>query len=212
MMSGQQERVLSEKDQEIIAVGASVASGCLPCTKFHVRAASGTGAGQEEILLAVCDATEVRRAATEIMARAGGLSVRKADQPMLDSAPAPSLVRALTALGAAYAINCSTSLKTHLAAARALGASDRQMSVAIAIARGIKQVAVGKVNTAALAGLGVSEEQAAACGCLEDDTASAANASSCAPGIPGEPETETCSCRTADHGRSPQVGSNRKEE
>ena len=50
MKTRREDAALSEKDQEIIAVGASVAAGCLPCTKFHRRAAAGSGATEPEIL------------------------------------------------------------------------------------------------------------------------------------------------------------------
>jgi AhpD family alkylhydroperoxidase len=31
--------LLTEKEQELVAVGASIAAGCRPCTAYHVRAA-----------------------------------------------------------------------------------------------------------------------------------------------------------------------------
>ncbi len=40
MTKKKEDPVLSEKEQEIIAVGAAIASGCLPCTKFHLRVAA----------------------------------------------------------------------------------------------------------------------------------------------------------------------------
>ena len=95
MTTAHEAPALSEKDQEIIAVGASIASGCLPCTTFHLRAASRTGASEREILQAVRDATSVRSAATEIMARAGGPSSALAGNPVQDSTEARSLIREL---------------------------------------------------------------------------------------------------------------------
>ena len=62
MKTENEKPALSEKDLEIIAVGASVAAGCLPCTRFHLRAAAHTGADQAEITQAVRDATRLRMA------------------------------------------------------------------------------------------------------------------------------------------------------
>jgi AhpD family alkylhydroperoxidase len=176
--------VLGEKDQEIIAVGASVASGCLPCTKFHLRAASSAGACAGDILQAVRDATAVRKTATGIMARAGGMPESEADQAIPDPAGAASLVRELVKIAAAYTVNCSTGLEGHMAAARALGATDGQMFTALKIACAIRDVACQKAKAAAGSVLGVSEEQAVACGCAEADGASPGEAGgcSCQPG------------------------------
>jgi AhpD family alkylhydroperoxidase len=176
--------VLSEKVQEIIAVGASVAAGCLPCTKFHLRAASDVGAGEGEILQAVRVAVEVRRAATEIMAKAGGLPPAEAEKPGPDPEGGRTLVQELVSISAAYAVNCPTSLGTHMAAARALGATDEQMFEAVKIACAIRDVAVQKAKAAAGAVFGVSEEQAAGCDCGEEDGPA--------------PDSEECDCRTGD--------------
>ena len=183
-MMKKEKQDLGEKDQELIAVGASVASGCLPCTKFHLRAAAGAGAGEGDILQAVRDATAVRKAATEIMARAGGLPASEADQAILDPVGAASLVRELVQIAAAYTVNCSTGLEEHMAAARAIGATDGQMFTALKIACAIRDVACQKAKAAAGSVLGVSEEQAVACDCSENDGTSSgeAGACSCQPG------------------------------
>jgi AhpD family alkylhydroperoxidase len=173
-MTEQTERpALSEKEGEIIAVGASVASGCLPCTKFHLRAAAAVGAGSGEILQAVRDAVRVRDEASVIMARAGGLAPAEIAPPRQASEEAPSLLRELVMISAAYAVSCTTGLGTHMAAARALGATDKKLFTAVRIACDIREVAVQKAKSAVGAVLGVSEEEALACGCGDDDSASA---------------------------------------
>ena len=107
-MTKKEKQALGEKDQELIAVGASVASGCLPCTKFHRRAAAGAGADEGEILQVVRDATAVRKAATEIMAKAGGMPATEADRAIPDPVGVPSLIRELVKIAAAYTVSCST--------------------------------------------------------------------------------------------------------
>jgi AhpD family alkylhydroperoxidase len=188
MMKKNEDPILSEKEQEIIAVGASVASGCLPCTKFHLRAAAGVGAGEEEILQAVGDAARVRRAATELMVRAGGLPSADTVRENPDPAGAPSLIREFVAIAAAYAVNCSTSLGAHMTAARSLGATDEQMFAAIQIACAIRDVACQKAKATAGAILGVSEEEAVSCGCGDDDATKKA---------PGTGDGD-CHCRPSD--------------
>ena len=169
-------------------MGASVASGCLPCTKFHRRAAAGVGADEGEILQAVRDATAVRMAATALMARAGGLPSAEAGPALPDPAGVRSLIRELVAIAAAYALNCSTSLEEHMGAARALGATDGQMFAALKITCAIRDVACQKAKAAAGSVLGVSAEQAVACDCSDDEAGD--NAQGMAAG--------GCSCRPGD--------------
>lgn len=177
---------LNEKDCEIIAVGASVAAGCLPCTKFHIRAASAVGAASGEILQAVRDSVRVRGVASAVMAKAGGLSPDEADLPNQGFDETRSLIRELVMVSAAYAVSCTTGLGTHMAAARAMGATDKQLFTAVRIACDIRDVAGKKAKAAVGAVLGVSEEQALACGCGEADSSS----------------DESCECRTGDKHRS----------
>jgi AhpD family alkylhydroperoxidase len=50
---GENDSMLTEKDQELIAIGTSIAAGCQPCTKYHFRAARIAGANDDEISQAV---------------------------------------------------------------------------------------------------------------------------------------------------------------
>jgi AhpD family alkylhydroperoxidase len=191
MTKKNEDPILSEKEQEIIAVGASIASGCLPCTKFHLRIAASVGADQGEIMQAVEDAVRVRKAATERMARAGGLPQAGGAPAMPDPAGSPSLVRELVAIAAAYTVNCSKGLEAHMTAARALGATDRKILAAIKIAYAVRDVACQKAKISAGLMLGASEEQALACDCSEDDA-------DCAPGKAKRAVGGDCSCRPGD--------------
>jgi AhpD family alkylhydroperoxidase len=187
--------ILSEKEQELIAVGASVASGCLPCTKFHIRIAASVGAGEGEIRQAVEDAVQVRKTATGHMAMAGGFPQADETRGIADLAESLTLVRELVAIAAAYAVNCSKGLEAHMTAARALGATNKQMFTAIKIACAVRDVASQKAKIAAGLMLGVSEEEALACKCSEDDTESAAGAADCAPGGATGSGGGDCHCR-----------------
>ncbi len=60
---------ISAKEKELSAVGVSVATGCKPCTDYHVKAVRKAGAADDEIEQAVADALAVRRVATAIMER-----------------------------------------------------------------------------------------------------------------------------------------------
>ena len=53
---------------ELIAIGASIAAGCKPCTAYHIRAARTSNATDEEIRQAVTDAMGVRHHAARVIA------------------------------------------------------------------------------------------------------------------------------------------------
>ncbi len=195
MTKKNEDPVLSEKEQEIIAVGASIASGCLPCTKFHLRVAANVGVTEAEIRQAVADAVRVRREATERMAAAGGLPQGGEARSLTDPAGPGQLVRELASTAAAYAVNCPTSLEKHMTAARALGATNGQMFAAIKIACAVRDVACQKTKIAAGLMLGVSEEQALACDCGEDESPAAADRVSCAPDNEIGGAGGSCGCR-----------------
>jgi AhpD family alkylhydroperoxidase len=189
MTKRREDAVLSEKEQELIALGASIASGCLPCTKFHLRAAASVGAAAADIAQAVQDATQVRRTATDIMAQAGGLAPADGGEARPDAGQR-TLIRELVSAGAAYAINCAPGVEAHLEAARARGATDAQLLAALTIACAVRDVAVEKAKAAAAAIFGVDETHADGEDCCSDAD-DPAGRSGCAPeGTGGKP----CRC------------------
>lgn len=53
--------ILSEKERELVALGASLGSNCLPCIAYHVREARKCGLGAEQIKEALEIAEKVRQ-------------------------------------------------------------------------------------------------------------------------------------------------------
>src|SRR5512138_1694491 len=60
--------ILTQKEKELVAVAASIASGCIPCTMHHTKAIREAGAFEAEVLGAIRIALDVRDSATELMA------------------------------------------------------------------------------------------------------------------------------------------------
>jgi AhpD family alkylhydroperoxidase len=133
--------LLTEKEQELVAVGASIAAGCRPSTAYHVRAARVAGADKEEIRQAVNDALDVRQSASDIMARLAARYLGDAPAEEVPPSSEQSLMGELVSVGAALAVNCAVSLETHLTAAHQLGATVRQIQTALEIARAVKNMA-----------------------------------------------------------------------
>jgi 4-carboxymuconolactone decarboxylase len=52
---------LSDREEELVALGAAIASNCAPCVEYHVPAARKTGLSDSQIEEAVRIADKVRR-------------------------------------------------------------------------------------------------------------------------------------------------------
>ena len=105
---------LTVKERELVNVGASVATGCKPCTDYHFEKVRGAGATDAEIKRAITDAVAVRDSAREIMESHGlqhlGI-VRAGEQEPHETST--TRIRELVAVGAAFAVNCTTNLERH---------------------------------------------------------------------------------------------------
>lgn len=142
-------RILTQKEKELVAVGASIAAGCQSCTAHHFNAVRAAGATEAEIRQAVDNALCVRDSATRVMT---GLAEKYLGTGQVTEEPCCSekpLIGELVSIGAALGVNCTTNLKTHLQAARAAGATEQQIQTALGVARAVKKVAGEKVETAA---------------------------------------------------------------
>ena len=51
---------LTERDKELVAIGASIASNCVPCIAFHVGKARQVGLTDAQIAAAIAVSEEVR--------------------------------------------------------------------------------------------------------------------------------------------------------
>ncbi len=149
---------VNPKEKELTAVGISVAAGCKPCTNYHVKEARQAGASDEEMKRAAAAALDVREGATEIMrfhvlARLG----EGGDRGGAGGASETDRVKVLVSVGAAFAVNCTSSLKEHLATAESLGISSDEIAEIVKLAAFIKGMAVHHAERAA----GIAPEKAA---------------------------------------------------
>lgn len=149
---------ITTKEKELTAVGISVATGCKPCTDYHVNAVRKAGAADHEIEQAVADAVAVRRAATTIMSHHARAHLGEAWPETASKPTAPtSRIRVLVSIGAAFGVNCVSSLKEHLAEAEAVGISEDEVARIVKLAMYIRKRAVSHVERL----VGMAEEEAA---------------------------------------------------
>lgn len=130
---------LTYKEKELANVGASVATGCKPCTDYHFNKVREAGAADEEIKQAISDAMAVRDSAKVIMESHGlkHLGIAKGGDVRQHNEQT-TRIKELVSVASAFAVNCTTSVKKHIAAARAIGISEEDIQSVLDAAQFIK--------------------------------------------------------------------------
>ena len=113
--------VMTLKEKELVNMGASVATGCKPCTDYHFEKLRKAEADDEDIRRAISDALAVRDAAKKIMESHGLHHLGLPELPTDLSVHPETRVQALVCIGAAFAVNFTTSVQRYMAAGRDLG-------------------------------------------------------------------------------------------
>ena len=180
---------LTDKERELVAVGAAVGAGCQPCTQYHVRAALESGLSQEDVRRAVDEAEAVRRE--------GGIAVSNVGRRLLGGEQQPShwdggpsdREGALIYIGAAAGCNAGSLLTPSLAVAEEFGFSPDGLRSALELAEVVKQHAVDFLRRdaeRALKGAASPERGSSQRCCGPEPVASAAGSS------PGEGRASCC--------------------
>jgi AhpD family alkylhydroperoxidase len=164
--------IFIEKEKALVAIGASVAAGCQPCTEHHIKVARAAGACERSVWLAVETALAVRESATRAMDRWAGQC--QGDRPPLDAEfrAEKRRIAALASVAAAAAVNSVPDFQAQLEAACQSGATPDQIRAAFVISNVIKRTAEQKLAAAILEQSCAAElccasapEPAAGCGC-----------------------------------------------
>jgi AhpD family alkylhydroperoxidase len=147
---------VTPKEKEVAAVGISVAAGCKPCTDHHISVARKARATDEAIRQAVTDAFAVRNKAAEIM-KLYALSHLgdAAEIGSVDDGGGENRTGLLVRVGAAFAVNCVSSLEYYLAAAERAGIPQEAISQIINLAVLIKGRAASHADNL----VGITEEE-----------------------------------------------------
>jgi AhpD family alkylhydroperoxidase len=155
---------LSQKEKELVAVGASVAAGCIPCTEYHLKEVRAAGATVEEITQAMDAALCVKGSTRGIMEQVAytALGVPKEEQPSCCAGPTDRM-KELVSIAAAVAVNCPANLHKHVEAGRSVGVRDEEIQLVVGLAKMIRGKAMEKIDAAAKA-LSAPVQAEACCG------------------------------------------------
>ena len=134
------------KERELVAVGASIAAGCKPCTDYHIKAARAARLSDDEIHQAIKVAISVRQNALEVMKAYGLQHPGEGVGAPGDNGGVSTRISRLVVVAAAFAVNCTTGLGRHLAAAKIRDIADDEIEEVTKIARFIKGMAASHVE------------------------------------------------------------------
>ena len=75
--------ILNARERELVAIGASLASNCVPCIEFHIQAARKAGLSDEEIAEAIEFADKIKRVPADKVLEAASCQLSKpTDEPV----------------------------------------------------------------------------------------------------------------------------------
>lgn len=138
---------LTSKEKELVAIGASVAAGCQPCADYHFRKLREARASDQEIQQAISDAICVRDCAKEVMeTHALRLLGRPREDVYCGGHEDATRMTQMVDVAAAFAVNCTSSLQEHIAAARRVGVSDEELNSVLDLASFIRAKAASHVD------------------------------------------------------------------
>ena len=129
---------LDIKEKELAAVGISIATGCKPCTNYHVKKTREAGASDEEMQQAIGHALNVRNTTTNAMDNFSRTLLGAGPGKECACVGEPTRQKELVAVGAAFAVNCTANLEKHIKAARSVGITEDEIKEILDLALFIK--------------------------------------------------------------------------
>ncbi len=176
---------LTLKEKELVYMGASVATGCKPCTNYHFKKVREADASDDEIKQAISDAMCVRDSAKAIMESHGlkllGITGKDGN---CGCAGNTTRIKELVSVGAAFAVNCTSNLEKHIATARTVGIDDDEIKSVLNAVLFIKGKAASHVDRIAERAVNAvfsceKQENTGGCGCEDMSAVPGNNAEGC---------------------------------
>jgi AhpD family alkylhydroperoxidase len=162
---------LTNKEIELVYLGASIAAGCKPCTSYHFRKVKEAEASDDEIQNAISDSANIRDIAKREMETYAmnllGISTQsevKVDNQNLDR------LTVLVSIGAAFSVNCTSTLNSYITFAESVGIANEDINnifrasklVKMKAASHVDKIAVGFEHAKSNEG---DQKESAGCGC-----------------------------------------------
>jgi AhpD family alkylhydroperoxidase len=142
---------LTIKETELVNFGASIAAGCKPCTSYHFRKVKEAGASNEEIKNVIEDSINIRELAKKEMENHAKSLIGVPEQPYIKKdIPNSDRVKVLVSIGAAFAVNCTSTLNNFIALSESVGITTEDIIIIFRSATLVKRKAALYVEKIAL--------------------------------------------------------------
>lgn len=129
---------LTQKEKELVAVGAAISAGCQKCANYHFKKAFEEGNTREEIQKAVEAATCVIKSSDEIMQRkAYSLMNVKRKEVKESCADRLDRINILVKIGAAVAANNTNNIQRYIELSKPMGITTEELTVTTKLAQAI---------------------------------------------------------------------------
>jgi alkylhydroperoxidase/carboxymuconolactone decarboxylase family protein YurZ len=152
---------LTGKEKTLIALHAAIGGGCRTCAERLYAVAQTVDATAEEIERALAEGLLRRESATRVMEEKVAALLGRPVSANAGSAATSERLAALGRLAGSAAANSAPDALVQIAAARAAGATEAEVKVALGIARTVRSKAQGFSD----AELGEMPAEDAGCGC-----------------------------------------------
>ena len=138
---------ITPQERELVIISAAVGSGCKACLRQDLLVANQLHVTDTDITEAIAIAIEIRRCATNDIENFISSGLVESTEPDQTSAGHRSpRIKALVSVSAAFAVNCISSLKKQITAARALGIDDKDLDAVVSLSSFIKAMAASHVE------------------------------------------------------------------
>jgi len=130
------EKIFNNREEQQIYLGASVASGCWPCTKYHLKRSSEAGLTDIELANAFAIAISIRDKATRSME---SLANNRNKVENIEEVKQESLSRSdiLVGIAATYSVNFPLGLETYLSLGRDNGLRSEEFKEITALSKSV---------------------------------------------------------------------------
>lgn len=136
---------MNKKEKQIVYLSASIAAGCRPCTKYHLRKSSDIGLSEFYIKALIASAISIRKKATYSM-ESFTANQNSGDDIKLEVQRNINRNDILAGIAAAYSVNFPSGLKKYISFCRHNGITKRELEEVIAISRSVIDMARAHVD------------------------------------------------------------------
>lgn len=138
---------ITPQERELVTIGIAVACGCKTCLREDMLLARSLHVTDKDIADTVKIAINIRRSAADDVEKFILSDFTETTEPEPDFVQHNnSRIEALVSVGTAFAVNCTSSLKKHVATAESIGITAEDLREVVGLSAFMKAVAASHVE------------------------------------------------------------------